>query len=80
MGQGGARPPAWRSRGPDRRACGTGFQTCSNETLASLLRMLEVGGVLGTGDRQYYLKRHPLPQLVASESLTARFGQKWMAN
>ena len=32
-------------------------QATRNETLASLLRMLEVGGVHGAGDRQYYLEQ-----------------------
>ena len=32
-------------------------QVTRNETLASLLRMLEVGDVHGTGDRQYYLEQ-----------------------
>ena len=32
-------------------------QATRNETLASLLRMLQVGGVHGAGDRQYYLEQ-----------------------
>ena len=32
-------------------------QATRNETLASLLRMLEVGDVHGAGDRQYYLEQ-----------------------